>query len=615
MTNKQKISDSPVTTAFLRSVPHKPGVYLMKNGSGKILYVGKARDLRNRLSSYRGTGARGISKTAAMLDKAVRVETILTGTEKEALILEASLIKKHRPRYNVILRDDKNYPYIKVTVNEEWPRVVERRRRRKDGAKYFGPYSNPAAMHDTLALIRELFPLRTCKGANPQKRQRPCLNQQMGRCPAPCRDLADRQAYLEAVARIVAILEGRKNELPGYLKEKMDDAAKNLQYEKAAFFRDRLSSLQKTLERQTVAAGHTRNQDVFGLARQGLAAAISVIFVRDGLVSGQQSFFMETVIGDDGEVMKGCLQQFYGDERQIPPEVLLSTEPVNIELLSDWLTDLRGATVKLKVPRRGKLAELALMAGNNAEQVFADEVKKNRSNQALMAAVAGTLKLEKIPHRIECLDISNIGGKQPVGSLICFKDGEPDKKAYRHYRITGGDTPDDYAMMNEVLTRRFAQDKDGELPDLLLIDGGKGQLNVAVRILTETGRLREVEVAAIAKEKKEEGEKLFRPGRKNPLLLPVYSPVLLFLMRVRDESHRFGINFHRRLRGKATLHSGLDKVPGIGPARRRLLLKKFGSLKRIKAASVEELMEAEGVGPELAMLIRARLAGNRTSES
>ncbi len=602
-----KTRTSPISTAFLRTVPHTPGVYLMKSEAGKILYVGKARDLRNRLASYRGAEAGRFSKTAVMLEKAVLVETILTATEKEALILEASLIKKHRPRYNVILRDDKNYPYLKVTVNESWPRVMVSRRRRKDGSRYFGPYSNPAAMRDTLALIRELFPLRTCKSPRLKKRQRPCLNQQIGRCPAPCCGLAEREAYLKAAARVMAILDGKKTELAGYLKERMEEAANGREYEKAAFFRDRRVSLQKTLEKQMIAAGHTRNQDIFGQARRGLAAAVSVICVREGLVSGQQSFFMETVIGDDGEVMKGSLQQFYGDERKIPPEILVSVEPPNIDLLGDWLTDLRGKPVQLKVPRRGKLAELVQMAENNAEQVFADEEKKKSSNQALLAAVAKTLKLERIPRRIECLDISNIGGKQPVGSLICFTEGEPDKKNYRHYRITGGDTPDDYAMMSEVLHRRFAREREGELPDLLLIDGGKGQLNVAVQALTETGRLREVELAAIAKEKKEEGEKLFRPGRKNPIPLPVYSPVLLFLMRVRDESHRFGINFHRRLRGKATLQSGLDRVPGIGPARRRLLLRKFGSLKRIKAASVDELMAVEGVGAELALVIREHL--------
>lgn len=575
----------------------------MKNGSGKVLYVGKARNLRNRLASYRSTESKSFSKTAAMLQKAVEVETILTATEKEALILEASLIKKHRPRYNVILRDDKNYPYIKVTVNEKWPRVFVSRRRLKDGARYFGPYSSSSSMRNSLAMIRELFPLRTCKGVSLKKRDRPCLNQQMGRCPAPCCDLAEPEAYRVAVNNVISVLEGRKRELTGYLKEKMVEAAKAHEYEQAAHFRDRQIALQDTLEKQAIAAGHSRNQDVFGLARRGLAAAVSVIFVREGLVNGQQSFFMETVLGDDGEVMSGCLQQFYGDDRYMPSEILLSNKPANEELVAGWLTDLRGAPIHLKTPQRGKLVELVVMAKNNAAQVFADEEKKNRSNQILLEAVANTLKLKKLPHRIECLDISNIGGKQPVGSLISFKNGEPNKKGYRHYRITGGDTPDDYGMMREVLLRRFAADKVRDLPDLLLIDGGKGHLNVAFQVLTKTGHLHDIELAAIAKEKSGEGEKLFRPGRKNPFVLPVYSPVLNFLMRIRDESHRFGITFHRRLRSKATLKSGLDLVPGVGPARRRLLLRQFGSLKRIKAATVGELSDTNGIGSELAQVI------------
>jgi excinuclease ABC subunit C len=607
MSNPPKIPKSPITPAFLRSVPHTPGVYLMQNKAGEILYVGKARDLRNRLASYRSAEAQRFSKTAAMLQKVTRVDTILTATEKEALILEASLIKKHRPRYNVILRDDKNYPYIKVTVNEKWPRVFISRRRLTDGARYFGPYASASAMHATLALIRELFPLRTCKGAKLKKRERPCLNQQMGRCPAPCCGMGDPERYQSAVKSVIGVLEGRKSTLAVFLEKGMKDAAKEHEYEKAAHFRDRLHSIQQTLEKQAVAAGHSRNQDIFGLARRGLAAAVSVISVREGLVDGQQSFFMETVLGDDGEIMSGCLQQFYGDERYIPPEILMSHKPANGDLLAEWLTDLCGVTVHLKTPQRGKLLELTVMAGNNAAQVFADEEKKVRSSQALLEALAKTLKLSKIPRRIECLDISNIGGKQPVGSLVSFKDGEPDKQGYRHYRITGGDTPDDYGMMREVLLRRFTADKAADLPDLLLLDGGKGQLHVAVQVLSQAGYLPGVDLLAIAKEKTDEGEKLFRPGRKNPFLLPGYSPILLLLMRIRDESHRFGITFHRRLRSKATLKSGLDLVPGIGPARRQLLLRKFGSLKRIKAATFPELCEVEGVGPELAKIITSFL--------
>lgn len=574
----------------------------MKDKTGAILYVGKARDLRNRLSSYRSAESQRFSKTAVMLQKVADIDTILTATEKEALILEASLIKKHKPRYNVILRDDKNYPYIKVTVKEDWPRVLVCRRRMKDGARYFGPYSSATSMHETLALIRELFPLRTCKGNKLRNRQRPCLNMQMGKCPGPCCGLADQREYLEAVNNVLAALEGRRSDLVSYLKKRMSEAAELQEYEKAASFRDRLAALQKTLEKQVVAAGHSRDQDVFGLVRRDMTAAVSVIFVREGLVNGQQSYFFESVAGTDEEVIGSCLQQFYNEDRYVPPEILLSHKAENIDILSEWLRENRGMAVNLKVPQRGALVELVAMAESNANQVFADEEKKNRSSRALAKALAGILKLSEAPVTVECLDISNIGGKQAVGSLVSFRDGEQDKKRYRHYRIRSGDTPDDYGMIREVLLRRLAPGKD-DLPDLLLIDGGKGQMNVALQVLAELGRVGELELAAIAKEKKDEGEKIFRPGRKNALKLPVHSPVLLFLMKVRDESHRFGITLHRRMRRKDSLKSGLDVIPGIGPARRRLLLRKFGSLKKTKAASVSELTEVEGVGPEMAATI------------
>jgi len=598
------MADSPVTSVFLKSIPHSPGVYLFKDSRKKILYIGKALDLRNRLSSYRGAASVVYSKTAAMLKKAADVETILTGTEKEALILEASLIKKHRPNYNVILRDDKNYPYLKVTINEKWPRVLVTRQRRKDGARYFGPYSSAGAMRETLALIREMFMLRTCKGKDVRKRDRPCLNHQMGRCLAPCNDLADEDEYRQVINNIIIALEGRRQELAAELEMKMKQAAATHEYEKAGRLRDQLEALRKTLEKQVVAAAHFHDQDVFGFYRKGVAVAVSVVFVRKGLVMGHQSYFLEEPLGSDAEIITGVLEQFYTDERQVVGEILVNLMPESPKLIEEWLSDRsRQGRVRLKVPQRGNLLALTGMAESNAQQVFVDAEKKNRSNRALMAAVGKTLKIALTPRRIECLDISNIGGKQAVGSLVCFEDGEPDKKSYRHYRIRGGDTPDDYGMMREVLERRFSA-VEQDLPDLLLLDGGKGQLNIAIQALRDAGVTAPLEFAAIAKEKAGGVEKIYLPGRKNPVLLPAHSPVLLFMMRIRDESHRFGISFHRRLRRKETLKSGLDRVPGIGPSRRRLLLKKFGSLKRIRAASLEELLGVEGVGPVLAQDIK-----------
>ena len=597
------MSEAAITPEFLKTVARTAGVYLMRDGGGKVLYVGKARDLRARLASHRNTARAGGNKTAALLAKTSEIETILTATEKEALLLESALIKKYRPRYNVILRDDKSYPYIKVTVGEVWPRVMVIRRRLKDSARYFGPFVSGTAMHETLRLVRALFPLRTCKGQEVPHRERPCLNHQLGLCPAPCSGGADREAYGRAVQEILLILEGRRRELLSDLKQRMQQASAALEFEKAAGYRDLHNSLQETLEKQVVAAGHQRSFDVFGLVRQGGTVVVAVLFVREGLVNGQQSFQLEDPLGDDPEVLGACLSQFYQEERLIPAEILVGLLPDQAELLEEYLSELRGGPVAIRRPQRGEGVALVHMAEANAAQLFADREKKAGSSLALLLAVVKQLHLTAVPVTIECLDISNISGQLAVGSLIAFRDGEPDPANYRHYRIRGGDTPDDYGMIREVLLRRFAPDRQRQGPDLLLIDGGKGQLNIAREVLAEAGLTDQVALASIAKEKVEEGEKVFLPGRKNPLSLKRHDPVLLFLMRVRDEAHRFGVTFHRRLRRNKDLTSGLIEVPGLGPARSRLLLKKFGSLKRVAAATEAELAQIKGIGPELALAI------------
>jgi len=595
----------PLNPEFLKTVARTPGVYQMRDAKGQVLYVGKAVDLRARLSSHRQAAKSGQAKTAALLAKTATVETILTGTEKEALLLESALIKKYRPRYNVILRDDKSYPYIKVTTGETWPRVLITRRRLRDAARYFGPYASATAMHETLRLIRALFPLRTCKGQEVPHRERPCLNHQLGLCPAPCSDGADRDTYLHAVQEILLILEGRRRELLTDLEQRMRQAAGQLEFEKAAGYRDLGNSLRETLEKQAVAAGHFRTFDVFGLVRQGVTVVVAVLFVREGLVNGHQNFQLEDPLGDDPEVLGACLSQFYQEERLIPAEILVGLLPDRAELLEEYLAELRSGPVTIRQPQRGEGVALVQMAVANAAQLFADREKKAGSSLALLLTVAKQLHLSAPPATIECLDISNISGQLAVGSLIAFRDGEPDPANYRHYRIKGGDTPDDYGMIREVLLRRFAPDRKRQGPDLLLIDGGKGQLNVAREVLGEAGLTDSVALASIAKEKVEEGEKVFLPGRKNPLALKRHDPVLLFLMRVRDEAHRFGVTFHRRLRKNKDLSSELLEVPGLGPARVRLLLRKFGSLKRVAAASEVELAAVKGVGPELAKAIHA----------
>jgi len=597
------MSADPLNPEFLKSVAKTAGVYLMRDGGGKVLYAGKARDLRARLASHRNTARAGGNKTAALLAKTATVETILTATEKEALLLESSLIKKYRPRYNVILRDDKSYPYIKVTTGETWPRVLITRRRLRDSARYFGPYASGTAMHQTLRLVRALFPLRTCKGQEVPRRERPCLNHQLGLCPAPCSGAVDREGYLRAVQEILLILEGRRRELLSDLEQRMHQASQALEFEKAAGYRDLANSLRETLEKQVVASGHQRSFDVFGLVRQGVTVVVVVLFIREGLVNGQQSFSLEDPLGEDPEVLAACLSQFYQEERLIPAEILVGLLPERAELLEEYFGELRAGPVTIRQPQRGEGAALIRMAEANAAQLFADREKKAGSRLALLMAVAKQLHLTTPPVTIECLDISNISGQLAVGSLIAFRDGEPDPANYRHYRIKGGDTPDDYGMIREVLLRRFAPDRQRQGPDLLLIDGGKGQLNIAREVLAEAGLTEVISLASIAKEKAEEGEKVFLPGRKNPLALKRHDPVLLFLMRVRDEAHRFGVTFHRRLRKTKDLTSGLLEVPGLGPTRSRLLLQKFGSLKRVTAAGEAELAKIKGIGPELARVI------------
>ena len=584
---------------------HQPGVYQMKNSYGKILYVGKARDLRKRLASYAAAPAKQ-SKTAALLSHVTAIETILTHTEKEALILEASLIKKHRPKYNVILRDDKNYPLIKVTIRDAWPRLLMIRRRIRDGARYFGPYSSVSAMWKTLKLLHSLFPLRRCKGKDVKKRSRPCLNRQIGQCLAPCCENPDWEKYKSMVDNIIMVLEGNKKKVILSLRKQMKAAAENLYFEEAARFRDQIQALEKTLEKQIVVADHRRDQDIFGFVHKENSIAVAVIHVRKGRVSGQQGFFVSKPIGDDRRILAHVLNQYYSDAHEVPREILLPFIPDDRELLAERFSDLKKGKVVLHVPQRGNLKKLVNMAQKNGEQILADRKKKLQSWQDFSAVLQSTLRLSKSPDKIECLDISNIGGEKAVGALVSFFNGEKDSKKYRHYKIKTLDGPDDYGMMAEVLKRHLKRKKEeNDLPDLLMVDGGKGQLNVAVNVLASLDLSTRIDLLGIAKEKKSEGEKLYRPRRKNPILLPGHSPLLLLLMRVRDESHRYGITFHRKWRRRETLRSELDQVPGIGTGRKKILLAKLGSLKRIKEASLAELAGVEGIGPKLARQIRA----------
>ncbi len=577
---------------------------MMLDKRSTVLYVGKAKNLYKRLSSYARYSGGTHSKTTVMLQQIDKIDTIITRTEKEALILEASFIKKHKPKYNIILRDDKNYPLIKVTVQEEWPRVMMTRYRKKDSARYFGPYSSSSSMWATLKLISSLFPLRKCKGSKLKPRKRPCLNLQMGQCLAPCMDIANRDTYMGNVKKVIMILEGKKRDLVSRLSKQMQQESDNFEYEKAAVSRDKISALRRTLEKQVVVANHHNDQDIFGFYRKDAAVSVAILCIRSGIISGSRTFFLADPYGDNPAILSQILNQFYFHGANLPKEIIVPFQTPDHDLLLEHFTELHGSRVQITTPKRGDKVQLISMAQENARQIFEEKDKKERSWNSLSETLQKKLKLTRVPESIECLDISNLSGKQAVGSLVNFYRGEPAKNRYRHYKIRTVSGPDDYAMMEEVLERRLTKAISEEcLPDLFMVDGGRGQLSMAMRVAGKLGISNKIDWIGIAKEKEEEGEKLYKPGRKNPILLPPHNPALLYLMRIRDESHRFGITFHRKLRRKSTLQSALDAIPGVGLSRRKLLLKELGSIKQIAAASEADLSKVSGIGPQLAKLI------------
>jgi len=607
-----------LTADFLNAIGHTPGVYLMKDSGGVVHYVGKARDLRRRLASYQRYDSTslinrlggGQNKTSVMLGKTSLIETILTATEKEALILEASLIKQYKPKYNIILRDDKNYPYIMVTVREEWPRLVVTRRRVKDQA-IFGPFSSPSAMWETIRHLNTLFPLRRCKGAVLSPRSRPCLNHQMGRCSAPCFGKITAEAYRQMVDDLLLALAGKNKELIRRLNREMRQTAEALDFEQAALLRDKIKALTQTMEKQVVAAGHHRDQDVFGFARHEAGCAVAVLVIRGGLLSGHYHYFLAEPFEDDALVLTEVLERFYDADRYVPSEVVVGMELESPEVLGEWLSDLGRRRVLIRHPQRGDLLSLVTMANRNAEQAIVDHMTKNESWEAMATTLREALHLHHEPQRMICLDISHLGGEQTVGAVVSFWQGKKESSRYRHYKISSVTGPDDYASMAELLKRHLARAEEEKfLPDLLIVDGGKGQLQIAVRVVQELGLAEQIDLVGIAKEKEMEGEKLFIPGRKNPLAMALHSRALLLIMKIRDEAHRFGITFHRNWRGREALRSGLDAIPGVGPARKQALLTAFGSLQRLASATPEELAAIPGISLDLAVTIHKGLRKN-----
>jgi len=610
-------SQAVLSRKFLSTVSDQPGVYLMRGDDRKLLYVGKARNLRKRLSSYAGAAGRQSPKTRLLLSRLAAVETIITNTEKEALLLEASFIKKHKPPFNITLRDDKNYPYLKVTVQEEWPKVMMTRKTSRDGARYFGPYSSAGAMWETLHFLNKTFPLRLCKKPHLVPRKRPCLNFQIGRCLAPCAGKADPSQYAENVKNVLLLLEGRNEVLVRELEAKMQRASEELQFEKAAVFRDRLASLKKTLEKQVVNTGSAKDQDVFAIRREGSLVVVSLLMVRRGLIEARRDFPLTEPVGDDGLILSELLSRYYADDKPLPHEIVLPFVLEDEAMLAAWLSEKAGRKVSFSAGSRGIPRKLLQMAEKNATQAITDSQDKEKAWEMLAASIARALSLKKEPRRIECLDISNLGGRQSVGSLVCFESGRKSAKNYRSFKIRSVAGPDDYASMAEVIGRRFAPEKGrNDYPDLFVVDGGRGQLNVAVKAFADLKVPADVELAAIAKGREEgEVDKLYVPNRKNPIVLKHHSPILLLFMQIRDQAHRFGITLHRKLQRKKTLTSVLDNLPKLGEKRKKMLLDHFGSVAGLAAASTQEISRIEGFGPVLADRIHRYLhAAEKTEE-
>ncbi|MGD9166261.1 MAG: excinuclease ABC subunit UvrC, partial [Syntrophobacterales bacterium] len=553
-----------------------------------------------------------------LVSKISDLEFILTGSEKEALILESNLIKRHRPRYNVILRDDKRYLVLRLDPKEEYPRLSLVRRIRQDGAHYFGPYASANAVRQTLKVLHGMFPLRQCSGTKFRQRPRPCLNHQMGRCLGLCVGAISPEEYGPVVEQAVLFLKGRTQDLQEKLRQEMERAAERLEFEKAAMYRDRLNAVKKTLEKQLMVSARFRDQDVVGTHEGGGNLGLAVLFVRGGRLVGSRCFVFKKPHSSSSEVMRAFILQYYDQGKQIPEEILISEPLLEQELLAEWLSDIKGKQVGVRQAKRGEGRQLLAMAAHNAANYLRSEMTRATDPIPALDRLRQLLGLESIPHRLECIDISNFQGKFPVGSLAVFRDGEPDKSAYRRYRIKTVDRIDDTAMMAEVLNRRFTDVRREEaLPDLLVVDGGKAQLNQALAVLRELELADLVPVVALAKKPKTSTQaeangtdRLYLPGRKNPLELKKDPPMLFLLSRLRDEAHRFAISYYQKRHRKQTLHSRLDEIRGIGPKRRRDLILHFGSVKRLAEARVEEISQVPGISHKLAQSIYTALRGD-----
>ena len=624
----------------LGSVPARPGVYLFKNASSQFIYVGKAANLRNRLRSYFGTPFGLVPKIRRMVQQARDFEFVVTHSESEALILENTLIKRHRPPFNTRLRDDKTYPYIKIDPSEEFPQVYFTRRVQNDGARYFGPFASAGSVRKTLALLKKLFPYRSCTKTITGTDARPCLEYYIHRCVAPCVGYADRDNYMEVIEQVLMFLDGKTTDVVRQLNHRMHEAAEKLEFERAARLRDQVQAIQRVGEDQKVVSLRNQDTDVIAMAQERNEAWVEAFFIRNGKLVGRDHFIMDGVQDEEeGRVLGTFIQQFYDRASYVPPTILIQHPADETPLLTEWLTGRRGTNVQLQVPVRGEKRRLVAMVAENASQGLnmsrAQRLAGQGALDSAMGEVQEALSLPRLPKRIECYDISHVQGSDAVGSMVVFQNGAPRKEHYRRFKIKTVEGNDDFESMREVLRRRFsrmaaslptedravdavgasaenaeqpAEAPDGKawenVPDLVLIDGGKGQLSAVHGVFLEMGLSTDVvPLASLAKRE----EEIFVPHSPEPTMLPRNSQGLFLVQRVRDEAHRFAITYHQRLRSKRQTRSGLDTVHGIGPKRRRMLMQRFGSVAAIREATLEELSAVPGMTRALAQNVKDQL--------
>jgi excinuclease ABC subunit C len=608
---RMKLTDNFISEQ-LKQLPKNPGVYLMKEGRGNILYVGKATSLYHRVRSYFGTQQKLSPKIQRMVSRIADIDFFITTSEQEALILELNLIKRHRPYYNVLLKDDKSFPYLKIDPSEDWPRIHVTRRLEQDGGHYFGPFASARSLRQTMKLLKKIFPFRSCSKAITGIDRRSCLEYYIGHCLAPCTGAVSRREYYQVIKEVILFLEGKQDRVLRELKSNMKKAAQALDFEKAALLRDQIQAANSVIEGQRIATTIRGEQDVIAFAQDKDQACVQVFFIRNNMLIGRESFILQrTLYEEPHQIMTNFIKQFYNSSPYVPPLLLLQNSVEDQTVIEDWLQSKRGSQVRLEVPIRGHKKQLINNVAENAkqgmEQLKAKQLASSKELDNALAQIKHELRLPKLPLRMEGYDISNIQGRAAVGSMVIFDRGKPKPAHYRRFRIKTVSGANDYAMLQEVLKRRFkrtaaASNTWAILPDLVLIDGGKGQLKAVRTTMVEIGA-EAVHTVSLAKE----NEEIFVPGTTEPIILDRGSPGLKLLQRLRDEAHRFALGYHQKIRRQETFASALDTIPNIGPKRKRALLRQFGSIQAIKKATEEELVTTSGITRSLANKVKEYL--------